>query len=62
MMKQFLDELSLKNTSAVMEVLGIISVYQRFPHAWKLKRSTCTVFLSLYCMEQGIMLRLVILF
>lgn len=45
-----------------MEGLGMISVYQRFPHAWKRKRSTCTVFLSSYCMERGIMLRLVILF
>lgn len=45
-----------------MEGLGIISVYQRFPHAFLMKRSTCTVFLSLYCMERGIMLRLVILF
>lgn len=65
MMEEFLDEVSLyghEHTCVVTEEL--VLVYQRFPHAWNLRRSTYTVFffLSVYGMERGIMLRLAILF
>lgn len=63
MMKEFLDELSLysyEHTCEVMEEL--VSVYQSFPNACKLRAALALFFLSVYGKEQGIMLRLAVLF
>lgn len=45
MMKEFLDKLSLYGREHTCEVMeGLVSMYQRFHNAWKLKSSACTVF------------------